>query len=171
MLIVIDPGHGGKDPGAVAMGVTEKAITWDLAQRIKKKLTGYKAQVEIFQPSAINPNSTAQDELYKPPQYAIDVKADYFLSLHINAGKGQGFETFVYKENSKADVHRKVIHKQVMDFLDNYNIHDRGQKFGNLYVLRKTSEAGIPSVLIECLFIDNERERKLLQNETFLNNL
>ncbi|MBO8136819.1 MAG: N-acetylmuramoyl-L-alanine amidase [Desulfotomaculum sp.] len=169
MRIVIDPGHGGKDPGAVANGLTEKRLTWDIANLVKQKLANVDADVIIIQPSAKNPNSTAKDEVNLPPQEANRLGADFFLSIHINAGGGTGFESFVYSKGSKADRIRNKLHHQIMQYLKKYNLPDRGKKYSQwLGVLRMTK---MPAVLIECGFIDHPNDARLLADPKFINGL
>lgn len=169
-LIVLDPGHGGQDPGAVANGLVEKFLAWEIARKIKEMLSGVNANVIIVQPSAGNPKSTKMDELYKPPQEANRLKADFYLSIHINAGGGQGFESFVHPacKGKEADKLRNRLHSQIMRYLSRYNIKDRGCKYANFAVLRLTN---MPAVLLECLFIDSVRDAVLLKNNDFINGL
>jgi N-acetylmuramoyl-L-alanine amidase len=170
MRIVIDPGHGGADPGAVGNGLQEKKITYDIAYRIKKQLSRMKCEVLVIQPSEFNPNSTSKDELAIPAQRANQLKADYFLSVHINAGGGEGFESHVYPSASgkQADKLRNVLHSQVMQYLAKYGVKDRGKRYSNFYVLRQTN---MPAVLIECGFIDSAKDATLLKDNTFLEGL
>lgn len=90
-VIVIDPGHGGKDPGAIAHGVKEKDIVLKIAKKLKKKLekAGFKVYLtrdrDVFVP------------LMKRAEFANKVKCDLFISLHCNYSKGaraRGIETY-----------------------------------------------------------------------------
>lgn len=169
-LIVLDPGHGGLDPGAVGNGLLEKSIAWMLANKVKEKLSRMRADVIIVQPSCTNPKSTKEDEMYLPPKEANKLGADFYLSLHVNAGGGTGFESYVYpaSQGKEADKLRNVLHTQVMHYMARYGVKDRGKKYANFAVLRLTN---MPAVLLECLFIDNANDAKLLKDETFINGL
>ena len=169
-MIVLDPGHGGQDPGAVANGLVEKFIVWELAQKVKEKLAGTNAEVIIVQPSLSNPQSTAWDELYKPPREANRLKADFYLSLHVNAGGGEGFESFLHpaSKNKQADVLRNRLHSQIMQYLARHKVKNRGCKYADFAVLRLTN---MPAVLLECLFMDHTRDAELLKNHDFLDGL
>lgn len=170
MKIVLDPGHGGLDSGAVGHSLMEKSLAWDISNLIKGKLNGYDVEVIIVQPSCNNPKSTSSDELYLPPKQANKLNADFYLSLHINAGGGTGFESFVHpaSKNLEADKVRQVIHKQAMKYLVQYGVGDRGMKYANFAVLRLTN---MPAALLECLFIDNPKDTALLKNTKFINGL
>lgn len=89
--IVIDPGHGGKDPGAMANGLREKDLTLAIAKRVGKMLQakGFKVyftrSTDVFIP------------LEERTSFANDKKADLFVSIHINASPnsaGNGLETY-----------------------------------------------------------------------------
>lgn len=171
--IVADPGHGGKDPGAVGNDLIEKYLNWKMANKIKDIMGQYEVDFIIVQPSTINPDSSGSDELYLPPEEAIKLKADFYLSLHVNAGGGTGFESYVHTDakNNKADTLRAIIHNQVAEYLGSFSITDRGKKYANFAVLRLTNNAGIPSVLLENLFLDNQKDANLLKSDSFLDGL
>ena len=90
--VVIDPGHGGKDPGAIWQGVKEKDIVLDIAQRVRQKvsrLTGCEALLtrskDVFLP------------LESRTAFANTHDADLFVSIHINAASSHrlnGIETY-----------------------------------------------------------------------------
>lgn len=165
-LIIIDPGHGGLDPGASGGGLVEKAINWDLANKLKAVLADYEADIEIVQPSCNNPASTSNDEIYRPPAMANELNADFYLSLHVNAGGGQGFESYVHpaSKGGEADRIRDAIHFRVKQYLTDRGVKDRGKKYANFAVLRLTK---MPAVLLENLFIDNSEDAALLADPIF----
>ncbi|MCP4649102.1 MAG: hypothetical protein GY853_03325 [PVC group bacterium] len=89
--VVIDPGHGGKDPGASSNGIQEKNIALDVAQRLKQELVKQGIQVimtrdtDVFIP------------LHERAEIANRAKADFFISIHVNASTSStphGFEAF-----------------------------------------------------------------------------
>lgn len=129
-----------------------------------------RAEVIIVQPSAGNPKSTKDDELYKPPAEANRLKADFYLSLHVNAGGGEGFESFVHPsgQGKEVDKTRSALHRQIVQYLARYQVRDRGQKYANFAVLRL---AKMPAVLLECLFIDNAKDAALLKDQAFIDGL
>ena len=75
---------------------------------------------------------------------------------------------YAYSAKSKADEIRAIIHNHLAIWLKNYGIVDRGEKYGNLAVLRLTN---MPACLLEFVFIDDPQESALLKQETFLNGL
>ena len=143
MIIVLDAGHGGNDPGAVGNGMKEADLTLDICKRIQEKLIRkYLTDVRL----------APRGELQERAQFANDCNADLFLSIHVNAGGGTGFESYIYpgaKERTRKLRH--IIHNAIIAL----PIRDRGKKEKNLCVLRETS---MSAVLLECLFIDNEKQ-------------
>lgn len=169
MILVI---NGGLDSGAIGNGLLEKNLNWVVANIIKDKLSKYDVDVIILQPSCTNPRSTSSDEMTLPAKEAIRMKADFFLSIHTNAGGGTGFESFVHnKAGITTDIIRGVIHGNTAPVFTRNNMPDRGKKRANFYVLRKMQEAGIPAMLIENGFIDNKKDAEKLKDSVFLNKL
>jgi N-acetylmuramoyl-L-alanine amidase len=164
MLIAIDPGHGGKDPGADANGLLEKDITLVLARKTGAYLKAYYDCDVIY-----TREKDVSLSLTERATIANRAKADLFCSFHINSfnSSSHGFETYRYPGTTGQTIAlQKAIHEEVMDVLASYNITDRGMKQKNLAVVRETK---MPAVLTETLFISNPHEAKLLQSETFLN--
>lgn len=94
-LIVIDPGHGGKDPGAVGANLTEARINLIAAKELRKKLEGLGFNVYMTR------ESDKYVGLYNRPQIANDLNADAFISIHANAAtntKASGIENLYYPE-------------------------------------------------------------------------
>ena len=100
--IVIDPGHGGRDPGAQARGGSEGTITLDIALRLEKLLKG----------AGLDPVLTRRTDRYvaleERTELANRVEGDLFLSIHVNASRNtraQGVETYVlnFASNPEAE--------------------------------------------------------------------
>lgn len=160
MKIVLDAGHGGHDPGAVANGLKEKDLTLTIVKHIGHLLGEYEG-VEV--------HYTRTDdrflELSERAAIANKLKADYFISVHINAGGGTGFESYVYNGNvSQATIaYQNVIHGEIMKAIG--GVRDRGKKRANYAVLRETK---MPALLTENLFIDNASDAAKLKSQEFI---
>jgi len=158
--IVLDAGHGGNDPGAVANGLKEKDLTLSIVKHIGRLLSEYEG-VEV--------HYTRTDdrflELSERAAIANKLKADYFISVHINAGGGTGFESYIYNGSvsAKTIAYQNVIHGEIMKAIG--NVKDRGKKRANYAVLRLTN---MPAILTENLFIDNKTDAAKLKSEQFL---
>ncbi|OUM93307.1 MAG: hypothetical protein BAA00_15660 [Parageobacillus thermoglucosidasius] len=162
-MIVIDPGHGGKDPGAVAHGLKEKDVVLRLGLMVRDELANYDADVHLTR------GKDTFIGLSERATFANRLAADLFVSLHCNAGGGKGFESYIYSTAGTATANiQNIIHGEVMAYLKGHGIVDRGKKRANLAVCRETK---MPAVLLECLFIDNLRENQLLRDDSFLRGL
>ncbi|MHB1044327.1 MAG: N-acetylmuramoyl-L-alanine amidase [Eubacteriales bacterium] len=161
--MVLDPGHGGKDPGAVGNGLLEKDINLDLARRVAVKLSTREVEVTLTRSADIDL------ELSERADIANNLLADYFCSLHINAGGGTGFESYIHT-NAASDTQnlRNIIHDKVAGFYNNAGFPDRGKKSANFAVLRETD---MPAVLLENLFIDYSKDAAKLIDSSFLDGL
>jgi N-acetylmuramoyl-L-alanine amidase len=163
MKIVIDAGHGGKDPGAVGNGLREKDLTLTLALRIGGLLVARGAEVQYTR------MTDAFVELSDRATFANQLGADYFMSVHINAGGGTGFETFVQTGSSGATVaYQNVIHRRVALLYSQEGLPDRGAKQTNLAVLRETH---MPAILLEYGFIDSAKDAARLANPDWIERL
>jgi len=161
--VVIDSGHGGRDPGACGFGLQEKDLTLNIAQKIMRQLAQYPVEVTLTRASDY---TVSLEERIK---MANQENAVLFLSIHINAEGGTGFESYIHPAARVTTItYQTKIHAAVIAFLRGEGVVDRGMKRKNFYVLRKTK---MPAVLCENLFIDNEKDIGLLKSETFLNDL
>lgn len=173
VLFVFDPGHGQTDPGCVnaKLGLKEKELTLDIAKRAAAYMTANYpgVRVELTRTSDKVFSDNKSKDLSSRAKFANDLKADYFVSFHINAAGGSGFESFVYTEAStRARALQNVIHKKVAQVFTKRGLTDRGQKSGNLAVVRETH---MPAILIEYGFIDNARDTALLTDSKVLDEM
>ncbi|HCC85671.1 MAG TPA: N-acetylmuramoyl-L-alanine amidase [Porphyromonadaceae bacterium] len=163
MRIVIDPGHGGRDPGAVGpAGIREKDVTLAVA----KLLAGYLkpiAETKLTRDSDRALGSDVNSDLRARVEAAETWRADYFISIHCNAAAAgaRGVETYAYKPGGEGERLARAIQKGLVEAT---GLPNRGVKFANYYVLRKTS---MPAVLVEMGFISNPQEEKLLRDATW----
>ncbi|MBK4212546.1 N-acetylmuramoyl-L-alanine amidase [Bacillus pumilus] len=161
--IMIDPGHGGHDPGAVANGLKEKDLVLTIAKKTKVILEKlYGATVKLTR------STDVYVDLSQRARLANNWGADYFASIHINAGAGTGFETFRFDKLSAASStgkQQKIVHDVILSKIKD-KTSNRGIKSKNLAVLRETT---MPAILTENLFIDRKEDAALLRQDAFLN--
>jgi N-acetylmuramoyl-L-alanine amidase len=159
--VYIDPGHGGTDSGAVGNGLREKDITLDLALRLNHILVvTYGFQTRLSRTSDITRSLS-----YRTSD-ANAWGANIFVSIHINAGGGTGFESYRYPTTDSTTVRlHGLIHSRVLSAMRTIAaVTDRGQKTADFYVLRETA---MPAVLTENLFIDRAADAALLKRSDF----
>jgi N-acetylmuramoyl-L-alanine amidase len=160
--IMWDPGHGGSDSGAVANGLQEEHLTF--------KIVEYSMAYLILNYTGFEQRSTRGHEqtleLSKRDDAADAWNADVFISVHINAGGGTGFESYVFTNPSPSEsALQNILHEEVLAAMKQFgSIINRGKKRANFAVLRETN---MPSILTENLFIDSN-DSNHLKNEEFI---
>ena len=151
--VILDAGHGGRDPGAVYQNRQEKDDALALALAVG----------EILEQAGIDVAYTRTEDVYNTPyEKAVmgnNSGADYFISIHRNAtaapGGASGIETLVYSKGGEAE----RLAENINDELEDLGFQNRGiTERPNLVVLRRTS---MPAVLVEAGFIDNEADNRL----------
>ncbi|MGG1630828.1 N-acetylmuramoyl-L-alanine amidase [Rossellomorea sp. NRS-1567] len=162
--IMIDPGHGGTDPGAVYNGNEEKTFNLLTALIVRDfLLKNYNVNILMTRTG----NETLS--LTERSNFANRNNPDFYLSIHHNAGGGTGFESYVYNGSvpSQTITYQRIIHDEVISAINTpYKVIDRGKKRANFHVLRETN---MSSLLLEILFIDNPKDIALMNNATFRN--
>ena len=154
-VIIIDPGHGGNDTGAMRGNLLEKDLTLSIAQKVRDCLRE-KGFTNVIMTRATDKTLTLENRV----TIANDNQADIFVSIHINASvksEINGIETHYYTENGYNVA--KVIHKELME---NVSATDRGLFKSKFYVINHTEA---PAVLLELGFISNEHERNALNSQ------
>lgn len=152
MKIIIDCGHGGKDPGAIGINIIEKDYVLEVGRLLKNELSHYNCEVLMTR--------TDDTFLSLDDRTTMSNKnnCDLFISIHCNSfinENANGFESFSYNGNEI----QKKIHN---DIIKNIKIKDRGIKINKaFYVLRKTK---CKAVLLELGFITNKEDSKILNN-------
>lgn len=156
--LVIDPGHGGSDPGAVGCGLRECDINLDVATRFYNlmKSAGYTVYMTRTSDATVSLASRAQ--------YANNLGVARFVSIHCNAfnGSANGTETFCYPNGGSVSYAlRDNTNPKIVAALGTYN---RGCKTADYYVLRETN---MPAILAELAFIDHAGDAAKLGNATY----
>ena len=172
--IVLDPGHGGSDTGAIGpTGVTEKSIALRIAKRLKVLLEAEGAEViltrtEDTEVSPKKAQATDVEELQARCDIANQNSADIFLSIHLDAFSGPEAHgtTGYYYEMGSADSRRLAdcIKRGVLRRLGTL---DRGTKPCAFYVCRHTD---MPAMLLETAFVSNPREEQMMNSEEGVEN-
>ncbi|WIV17497.1 N-acetylmuramoyl-L-alanine amidase family protein [Paenibacillus polygoni] len=156
--VVIDPGHGGSDPGTIGITNThEKDFTLALSLKVETLLQSEpEINVVMTRDEDVYPTRTERVAL------ANQLKADLFVSIHGNSvlasPQASGTESYYYQRSSSKDL-AKVIHKHLVKAL---GFKDRGVKEGNYQVIRETT---MPAALLEIGFLSNLAEEEALFTE------
>ncbi len=172
-VIVLDPGHGGSDSGAVGPnGVREKDIALQVAQKVRAILEGAGARVVMTRTTdrdVYGPNASAGEELQARSDVANRLPdASVFLSIHCNAfgsPTANGTETYSAPGSYQG---RRLAGFLQEELVSAGGLVNRGAKEANLYVLTHTN---MPAALVELAFISNYREEELLTSDDFQNKM
>ena len=187
--VVLDPGHGGEDPGALnGRGVAEKSLTLDIAKRVKSKLRACRVECRLIR---------ERDSTVSLDQRCLlgsRLGADLWVSLHLNSSKNRatsGIETYVlpaagYSATSdpeRPDARARYsscsgnrfdganlllahcVHKGVVT---QSRAEDRGIRRARFFVLRNAS---CPATLVECGFLSNPTENSRILDESYRDTL
>jgi N-acetylmuramoyl-L-alanine amidase len=178
MVVVLDPGHGGRDGGASpSADLKEKTITLDICKKIAQLLSDRGHVVYLTR------NSDTFVELDERTNFANQKSANLFVSVHCNGSESKlpcGIETFALTPHGQPSQHKtKFAPSEPKRYANNrfdgenlmlaYNIQrallkktggtDRGVKHAHFCILKNLK---CPGVLVECGFLSNATERKKL---------
>jgi len=160
--IIIDPGHGGKDPGALGKVSQEKTINLQLALNLQTQILELMPEKKVI----LTRDSDIFVSLKERARFTQQYEDSIFISLHANSStfvSASGYEIFYTKKlDNNKKLARTILENIESDFP---SLRNRGLKNGNLYVLNNSM---VPSVLIEIGFISNEEEEKLINSPDFI---
>ena len=159
-VIVIDPGHGGLDPGTIYKDTYEKDINMSISLYLKEELEKHKIKVlltrsgdyDLSKPNALYRKKSDFDNRIK----IINNYADYYISIHLNYlsdSKYFGVQVFSLKEDDNASFLQNHLNKKFGFNRDNKIIPK------DTYMYQRITK---PGLLIECGFLSNPNERNKL---------
>ncbi|MEQ7806148.1 N-acetylmuramoyl-L-alanine amidase [Priestia aryabhattai] len=160
----LDAGHGGTDSGALGNDLREKDLTLQFVLHAQAYLEHHYSDVEVQVTRSTDVFVSLSDRASRANVWGADV----FVSMHINAGGGTGFETYIHptRDLNQSPILQKDLHTEIFTEMLNFGtIKDRGLKTANYAVLRETT---MPAVLTENLFIDTVTDADKLKNATFV---
>ena len=164
-LVVIDPGHGGPDSGAVGIrGIRETDVVLDISLQVAEILNEKGVRVTMTRAIEI--------DLDLPPRVALAnrLKADVFVSIHANASRGarrdvNGIETFYYS-GSRGFRLASLLQKEILNVSP--GSPDRGVRRSRFFVIRRTN---MPAALVETGFVTGRLDSSRLAQTTHRKNL
>ncbi len=170
--IVVDAGHGGDDPGKIGInGALEKDINLVIAHKLKELLEGQDYEVVMTRSTG--------DGLYKPGTKNMKVEdmqkrceiitkamPVFTVSIHQNSYPEEyvkGAQVFYYGQSTEGEALAKKIQSSLVEHLDpeNHRVEKANESY---YLLKKTPT---PTVIVECGFLSNSEEAKLLETEEY----
>ncbi|HAC62931.1 MAG TPA: N-acetylmuramoyl-L-alanine amidase [Cyanothece sp. UBA12306] len=157
--VVIDPGHGGRDPGAIGLrGLQEKGVVLSISLGVAEILR--KRGLRVVMTRASDSSVSLRGRVKKADQ----ANGNVFVSIHANAVGGNktqvnGMESYYYSSGYRlaSTIHRNILRKVTV-------VDNRGVKRGRFYVLRKTK---MPAALIEVGFVTGNIDNRNLSNPSY----
>ncbi|MDJ0735661.1 MAG: N-acetylmuramoyl-L-alanine amidase [Nostocaceae cyanobacterium] len=162
VLIVVDPGHGGKDSGAPGLGgLLEKDVVLSISKRV----------AALLQQNGIQAVLTRDSDYFVTLRGRVDIarrqNANLFVSIHANAIGGRphvnGLETYYYQNGQRL---AQAVHKRILRSIS--TIKDRRVRQARFYVLRKNS---MPAILVETGYMTGREDNPRLKNPDYQNRM
>ena len=191
IIIAIDPGHGGSDPGAVANGLREKDLTLEVSLALKEELESYDGVTVVMTRSTdVRPSENLSEDLSSRVRTAAAARADALVSIHFNSGSPLARGAEVWYGNSSSynyATHTKgrQLSSNIQDKLTDLGLADRGIKTrdnpyydypdgstGDYYaIIRQAREENMPGIIVEHAFVTSSSDAQLLRDPAFVRSL
>ena len=179
VIVVLDPGHGGFDPGTSGFGANEKDLTLKIAKYCKAALEK-EGRIQVYMTretdTSVGNTTNVSTDLYNRIQYAIGKKANLFVSIHLNSAtaSAKGAEVYYPNSNYRADIgaQGKALATDIQNELVKLGLYNRGAKIQNstsskypdnsvqdyYYVIQQSKRAGFPGIIVEHAYLSNQSD-------------
>lgn len=173
--IIIDAGHGGEDGGAQADGALEKDINLSIARRLADilRLTGQNVReireddVSIYDENADSLREKKVSDLNNRVKIFNENEDNIVVSVHQNKFDNSaysGAQVFYSVNNDKSATLAEAVRRSVTELLQENNTRELKPASSDIFILDR---AEVPAVIVECGFLSNPEERKLLLDEGY----
>ena len=176
LVVVLDPGHGGFDPGTSGNGANEKTLTLKIAKYCKEALEkNGRIQVYMTRESdtSVGGVTDVSSDLRNRITFAVSKNADLFVSIHLNSAGASAYGAEVYYPNSnyRSDIGQEgqKLASSIQKQLVSLGLYNRGVKINNsanskypdgsvqdyYYVIQQSKRNGFPGIIVEHAFLSN----------------
>lgn len=167
-IIMVDPGHGGRDSGTYYGKIYEKNINLEISKVLEEELTKngaivYMTRTRDIDLSSIYDSAKKRGDLYRRLLKIKETKSDLYISIHINWYQNTSMKGAEVLYNSINENNEKLAKSIMKEFKTDLG-STRTIKTTDLYMYRNTTT---PGVLVECGYLSNPTERTLLQQEDY----
>ncbi len=172
LVIVIDPGHGGRDPGKVGINnILEKDINLSISLKLKKLLELNDIQVVMTRTEEVglydegNSNKKRAD-MNARVEIIKNANADLAISIHQNSFPQEnvkGAQVFYHVQSQEGKRLAEILQDQIVKTIADGN-HRKAKSNDNYFMLKYTQ---CPLVIVECGYLTNYREANLLKDEDY----
>jgi len=164
--VIIDAGHGGGDPGAIGVtGTLEKDINLNSALKLQQFIEQNGGMVIMTRTADEMLAENKREDMKVRKRLREENSGDIFISIHLNSFPQEGChgaQTF-YANNAESKSLAEKIQKNMVKYLDESNSRI-AKKLTDVYLLKNVN---IPSVIVECGFLSNSKEERLLSDEEY----
>lgn len=175
VIVVVDPGHGGRDPGAESTykkGFYEKDVVLDMGLKLREKLEDAGIQVIMTRDTDKELDSDYREDVWARPRIANEAKATFFVSIHVNSfdltkkngDTYNGTEVYHYgKDHGEftSEQFAQMMGEEIDKVTDTkYN----GVKIADYGVLRLSE---MPALLVETAYMTNREDHERLESDEF----
>lgn len=165
--IVLDAGHGGWDPGKTGTnGADEKLLNLAVVEKLAEYLEQGGAEVILTRDSDAALGKGKKADMAERKKIVNETGADILVSIHQNAfpsARAKGAQVFYHKSSEKGKVLAECVQESLRSRVDGSNI--RQAKENKEYYILRTTE--IPAVIVECGFLSNAEEERLLNDAEY----
>lgn len=166
MVVVVDSGHGGSDPGKVGInGAIEKDVNLKIAIKLKRLLEEQGIKVIMTREDENGLADSKVEDLKKRVSIINQEKPLLAVSIHQNSYQGEsihGAQVFYFTHSQEGEKAAKIIQEALLE-ADSENT--RSAKANDTYYMLKKTE--VPVVIVECGFLSNQKEADLLVTEEY----
>ena len=167
-IIMVDPGHGGRDSGTYYGKIYEKNINLEISKALEEELTKngaivYMTRTRDIDLSSIYDSAKKRGDLYRRLLKIKETKSNLYISIHINWYQNSSMKGAEVLYNSINENNEKLAKSIMKEFKTDLG-STRTIKTTDLYMYRNTTT---PGVLVECGYLSNPTERTLLQQEDY----
>lgn len=164
--VIIDAGHGGGDPGAIGInGTLEKDINLNIALKLQKFIEENGGVVLMTRTEDGMLAENKREDMKIRKKLRDENSSDIFVSIHLNSfpsANCSGAQTF-YANDDNSKLLAEKIQKNMVKFLDENNPRV-AKKLTDVYLLKNVN---LPSVIVECGFLSNSNEERLLSDDEY----
>jgi len=162
-IVVIDPGHGGDDPGAVVQDTLEKSIVLDIGKDLRQILEANGARVVMTRSTDVSLGGRIREELGRRVALVDQHKAHIFVSIHANKDRCNcwGAQTF-FQQDGKPE--GKLLASAIQDRLRSQTPTTRAPLAADYFVLRNSR---VPAAMVEVGFMTNAQEMARLKDPVY----
>ena len=170
-LVVLDPGHGGRDPGKVgAQGEQEKDINLAISLKVKERLEKDGMEVVMTREKDVmladeDASNKKLEDLNNRIRIINERQPAVAVSIHQNSysdASVKGAQVFYFTHSDKGKQAAEALQKELLEFDQE---HTRKIKANDTYYLLKKTE--VPTVIVECGFLSCPEEEALLTDEAY----